>query len=64
MFRRFLSGFITCFPFVCLSSKNIKYFPEEIYKNDWKIIGSDIRRIIKSNTNNNENDNLEEEENE
>lgn len=49
MFRRFLSGFISCFPFVSMSDKDIRYFPEEIYRNDWKTIGNDIRNIIKSN---------------
>lgn len=47
MFRRFLSGFISCFPFVSLSEDNIKYFPEDIYRNDWRTIGNDIRKIIK-----------------
>ncbi len=47
MFRRFLSGFMTCFPFVCLSDKDIKYFPEEIYRNDWKTVGIDIKNTIK-----------------
>lgn len=51
-FRRFLSGIMTCFPFICLSDKDIRYFPEEIYRNDWKTIGTDIRKIIKKNTNN------------
>jgi len=49
MFKRFLSGFMTCFPFICLSDKDIKYFPEEIYKNDWKSIGNDIRKIVNNN---------------
>ncbi len=49
MFRRFLSGLISCFPFVSMSDKDIRYFPEEIYRNDWKTIGNDIRNIIKSN---------------
>lgn len=38
-----------CFPFVSLSDKDIKYFPEEIYKNDWKSIGNDIRKVIRDN---------------
>ena len=49
MFRRFLSGFITCFPFICLSDKDIKYFPEDIYRNDWKTVGTDMKNIIKNN---------------
>jgi hypothetical protein len=51
MFRRFLSGFITCFPFICFSDENIKFFPTDVYKNDWKVIGDDIRNIINSNNN-------------
>lgn len=54
MFRRFLSGFMSCFPFVSMSDKDIRYFPEEIYRNDWKTIGIDIRNIIKNNSNNEE----------
>lgn len=54
MFRRFLSGFMSCFPFVCMSDKDIRYFPEEIYRNDWKTIGTDIRNIVKKNNNNKE----------
>ena len=48
MFKRFLSGFISCFPIVSLSDKYIKYFPEEIYKNDWKNISLSIRKIVKN----------------
>ena len=47
MLRRFFSGFITCFPFVSLSDKDIKFFPIDSYRNDWKVVGSDIRSIIK-----------------
>lgn len=47
MFRRFLSGFASCFPFISFSSRDIKFFPEEIYRNDWKVVGSSIRKIIK-----------------
>ena len=50
MFRRFLSGFISCFPFVSFSDKYIKYFPREVYVNDWKVISSDIRKIIKNSS--------------
>ena len=49
MFRRFLSGLISCTTFVSMLDKDIRYFPEEIYRNDWKTIGNDIRNIIKSN---------------
>ena len=40
------------FPFVCLSDKDIRFFPDDIYKNDWKIIGSDIRKVINNKGNN------------
>lgn len=46
MFRRFLSGFTTVFPFSCLDDRAMKYYPEDIYRNDWRNIGSDLRKAI------------------
>jgi len=51
MFKRFLSGFITFLPFVCLSDKPIRYFPEELYRNDWKSLGYNLRKILKTKLN-------------
>jgi len=31
-----------------MSEKDIKYFPEEIYRNDWKTIGTDMRNAIRN----------------
>jgi len=50
MLKRFFSGFITFFPFICLSDKPIRYFPEEIYKNDWRNIGNALRKILRTKT--------------
>ncbi len=49
MFIRFLEGFITVFPFVSINEKLISYFPHEIYKNDWKIIGNTLKTILRNN---------------
>lgn len=46
MFARFLSGMFSCFPFSCISHKDIKYFPRDIYKNDWKAVGDDLKNVI------------------
>ena len=48
MFRRFLLGFMSCFPFVSLSSEDARYFPEKIYRNDWKSLEIDIVNIAKT----------------
>lgn len=60
MLKRFFSGFVTFLPFVCLSDKPIRYFPEEIYRNDWKTIGYSLRKIIKTKLNKNINKESEE----
>jgi hypothetical protein len=50
MFRRFLAGFISCFPFVSNASGNVKYFPREIYVNSWRAIGTSLRQsLLKTN---------------
>jgi hypothetical protein len=51
MFKRFLSGFITFLPFVCLSDKPIRYFPKELFRNDWKSLGYNMRKLIKTQLN-------------
>lgn len=40
MFKQFLNGFISLFPFFYRNNSKIKYYPEYIYVNDWKIIGN------------------------
>ena len=47
MLKRFLSGFISIMPFIVKNKKNVNYFPDEIYKNDWKNIGNDLLTVLK-----------------
>ena len=49
MLKRFFEGFITIFPFIYTDEKLIRYFPEDIYKNDWKNIGNDLKTILRKN---------------
>lgn len=49
MFKRFLEGFITVFPFICIDEKLISYFPDEIYRNDWKNVGNIFKLILRNN---------------
>jgi hypothetical protein len=48
MLKRFLSGFISIMPFITRNKKSVNYFPDEIYKNDWKIIGNDLLKILRN----------------
>lgn len=54
MFSRFLKGISTLFPFFYIENQEMKYFPEDIYVNDWKMIGNNINNIIKNNKTNGE----------
>ena len=51
MFKRFLNGFITVFPFFYKENNDIKHYPDDIFVNDWKIIGNliavNVRNKIK-----------------
>ena len=53
MIKRFFSGFVTMFPFISLGKRSIMFFPEEVFKNDWRVIGNDIGRILRQKINQN-----------
>ncbi|MDR2760365.1 MAG: hypothetical protein LBB09_00775 [Rickettsiales bacterium] len=42
MLEKFLSGFVTCIPFFYRNNNEAKYYPDDIFVNDWKIIGKII----------------------
>lgn len=48
MFKRFLNGFITIFPFYYKNNNNIKHYPDDIFVNDWKIIGNLIYTNVRN----------------
>ena len=47
MFKKFLNGVISVIPFFYKRNVEIKFFPEDIYVNDWKIIGNIMSGIIR-----------------
>lgn len=51
MFYKFLKGFISIFPFYYKYNSDIKYYPEEIYVNDWKIVGNILANTIRNKIN-------------
>ena len=48
MFKRFLNGFITVIPFFYKENNDVKYYPDDIFVNDWKIIGNLIATNVRS----------------
>lgn len=48
MLKRFLSGFISIMPFLVKNKKGVNYFPDEIYKNDWKSVSNDLLIVLKN----------------
>jgi hypothetical protein len=51
MFEKFLNGFITFLPFYYRSNNEVKFYPDDIYVNDWKMIGRVIIQGIKKSKN-------------
>ena len=49
MFKSFLDGFITCIPFISIN----KYYPQSLYRNDWRTIGNDLKKILRKCKENN-----------
>lgn len=47
MLDKFLNGFISLIPFFYKNNTEIKYYPDDIYVNDWKKIGNIMTNIIK-----------------
>ena len=47
MFKKFLNGIVSVMPFYYKKNIEIKFFPEDIYVNDWKIIGNIISGILR-----------------
>lgn len=56
MFIRFLNGFISIFPFFYTNNYEIKHYPDDIYVNDWKNIGTLLGNIIRNKTKGEKND--------
>jgi hypothetical protein len=52
MFDRFLNGFITFIPFFYKNNTEILHYPDDVYVNDWKVIGRMIAEKIKKSRNN------------
>jgi hypothetical protein len=47
MFEKFLNGFITFIPFYYRNNNDIKCYPDDIFVNDWKIIGRIITQSVR-----------------
>jgi hypothetical protein len=52
MFKKFLEGFVSIVPFFYRNNLGIRCYPEDIYVNDWKIIGNLLRNIARKTENN------------
>ena len=48
MFKRFLNGFISVFPFFYVNNYEIKHYPDDIFINDWKNIGTLLGNIARN----------------
>jgi hypothetical protein len=49
MFEKFINGFVTFVPFYYRNNGDVKFYPDDIYVNDWKVVGSIIaQKIVKS----------------
>jgi hypothetical protein len=47
MFKRFLEGFISIVPFFYRNNPKASYYPEDIYVNDWRIIGNLLKNVAR-----------------
>ncbi|MDR2077565.1 MAG: hypothetical protein LBP39_01205 [Rickettsiales bacterium] len=47
MFSKFLEGFASIVPFFYRSNPSIRYYPEDIYVNDWRIVGNLLRKAAR-----------------
>lgn len=56
MFKKFLNGFVTVFPFFYKNNYEIKHYPDDIYINDWKNIGTLLGNIVRKKIKEVEND--------
>jgi hypothetical protein len=52
--KYFVAGFVSVIPFVTLTDRNIKNYPQSAFVNDWKVIGYFIKKIILSKEKSNE----------
>ena len=48
MLKKFLSGFASIFPFFYRNNNDIKHYPDDIFVNDWKVIGNILGNIART----------------
>lgn len=48
MLNGFLNGIISIFPFFYVNNYEIKHYPDSIYVNDWKNIGTLLGNITRN----------------
>ena len=48
MFKRFLNGIVSVFPFFYRNNYDMKHYPNDIYVNDWKNIGNILGNIART----------------
>lgn len=48
MFKKFLNGFITVIPFFYKENNDMKHYPDDVFVNDWKIIGNLIATNVRN----------------
>ncbi len=56
MIKKILNGFVSVLPFFYTNNYDIKHYPDDIYVNDWKNIGTILGNITRNKVKEAEND--------